>query len=118
MAKEELRYDGAATLIDVTADWLMSQALADGDMESLVEGCCKRLVAAGIPLVRMYLAFRTLHPLFRAVGLTWSREAGMNTVGYLHSEPASNADPQAGASSPTSVSRNTLLPPPAGPTTA
>ncbi len=91
MAEEERRSDGAATLIDVTADWLMSQALADGDMESLVEGCCKRLVAAGIPLSRVYLAFRTLHPLFRAVGLTWTREGGMKKVGYLHSEPTGNA---------------------------
>jgi adenylate cyclase len=91
MAKRERGSEDGTTLIDVTADWLMTQALADGDMESLVDGCCKRLVAAGIPLSRVYLAFRTLHPLFRALGLTWSRDSGIDKVGYLHSESASDA---------------------------
>lgn len=39
-------------LIDPIADWLMTQALGEATMEQLVEGCCRRLWAAGIPLQR------------------------------------------------------------------
>ena len=61
------------------ADWLMAKALSGGEMESLVEGCCQRLRAAGIPLLRASLAFRTLHPLFAAVSVNWHRDRGLNT---------------------------------------
>jgi adenylate cyclase len=66
------------------ADWLMAKALSGGEMESLVEGCCQRLRAAGIPLLRASLAFRTLHPLFAAVSVNWHRDRGLNTTGHLH----------------------------------
>ncbi len=74
------RWDGG--LIDILADWLMSQALGETDMESLIEGCCNRLAAAGIPLSRAYLAFRTLHPLFRGFGYIWRRGQGVTMESY------------------------------------
>lgn len=62
---------GSDSLIDDTADWLMGQALAEADIEFLFAGCCSRLSAAGIPLSRAHLAYRTLHPLFTSKGITW-----------------------------------------------
>lgn len=42
---------GATTdLIGTVADWLMNQALGEAQMADLVDGCCNRLRAAGIPL--------------------------------------------------------------------
>ncbi|MHA1570484.1 MAG: hypothetical protein ACTSWM_01585, partial [Alphaproteobacteria bacterium] len=69
-------------LIDTLADWLMSQALGETDMESLIEGCCNRLAAAGIPLSRAYMAFRTLHPLFAGFGYIWQRGQGVTMESY------------------------------------
>ena len=69
-------------LIDTLADWLMSQALGETDMETLIDGCCNRLAAAGIPLSRAYLAFRTLHPLFAGFGYTWQRGQGVTMESY------------------------------------
>lgn len=71
-------------LIGSVADWLMAEALGEADVEKLLEGCCQRLRAAGIPLWRAYLTFRTLHPLFSAISLTWRVEGGLESVGHLH----------------------------------
>ena len=53
--------------IDGIADWLIEQALGDPDLDAMFATCCERLCAAGIPLWRTHIAFRTLHPLFEAV---------------------------------------------------
>jgi adenylate cyclase len=72
--------------IDVVADWLMDEALADTAMTELVKGCCQRLHAAGVPLLRALVSYRTLHPLFGAVWLTWHREKGMGTYEMPHGQ--------------------------------
>lgn len=62
-------------LIDEVASWLMSQALEDRQLEETVLGCFDRLYAAGVPLFRCFVAFRTLHPLYRARTIIWRRGA-------------------------------------------
>jgi len=73
-----------AALIDLVADWLMEQALADTAMSDLVDGCCKRLRAAGVPLTRALVSYRTLHPLFEAIWLTWNQGEGIGTYEMPH----------------------------------
>ncbi|MEX0921149.1 MAG: adenylate/guanylate cyclase domain-containing protein [Rhodovibrionaceae bacterium] len=68
--------DRGNPLIDEVASWLMSQALEDSQLEETVLGCFDRLYAAGIPLFRCFVAFRTLHPLYRARSIVWRRGAG------------------------------------------
>ena len=77
-----------ANLIDGVADWLMGQALAETDFEPLFEGCCERLLAAGVPLWRAHVTFRMLHPLYEAMGLTWLRGRGVETFRYPHRQEA------------------------------
>jgi adenylate cyclase len=84
MAGELTTSGGAAGLIDTVADWLMTQALAETDIERVAEGCFNRLRAAGIPLWRANIAFNTLHPLVAAVSLSWYRDQGMGTDEYRH----------------------------------
>jgi adenylate cyclase len=72
-------------LIDATADWLMSQALGEHSMQHIFSGCCDRLRAAGVPISRGHLAFRTLHPLFSAVSLTWRPGQPLDVVEHRHS---------------------------------
>lgn len=86
MTTDDAGHRADSTLIDASADWLMSQALGDTEMEHLFEGCCQRLWAAGVPVWRAYLSFRTLHPLFRAISLTWRRDSGLESVGHLHTD--------------------------------
>ena len=68
--------EGTEKLIDDIAEWLMAQALHDVAIDELIDGTCKRLRAAGLPLERMALAFQTLHPLYRGVFYVWTEKDG------------------------------------------
>ena len=75
-----------STLIDQVADWLMTQALGQTEFEEIIEGCWERLSAAGIPLWRAHVTFRTLHPLYDAMAKTWVRGTGLELASYEHLE--------------------------------
>ena len=89
MAGSAMQTDTA--LIDDVADWLMSRALEDSSVEAILQGCCTRLVAADIPVSRVALTYRTLHPLFRAIGLRWRRGGAVETDELLHGTDTSVA---------------------------
>jgi adenylate cyclase len=73
MMQDKFQDGGPSKLVDNVADWLMSQALGDGEIQAIFQGCCRRLVAAGLPLSRALITFRTLHPLYASVSLVWRR---------------------------------------------
>ncbi len=78
--------DGGEVLADGVASWLMSQALGEASVEEIFEGCCVRMLGAGIPLSRGFISFRTLHPLFASVSLIWRRGERVHTNEHLHGE--------------------------------
>jgi adenylate cyclase len=57
-------------------DWLMECALDDTDISELLSGMASRLVASGIPVDRVMVAFKTLHPLYEGVSYIWTKENG------------------------------------------
>ncbi|MCC9625645.1 adenylate/guanylate cyclase domain-containing protein [Thalassospira sp. MA62] len=57
-------------------DWLMECALDDTDISTILSGMVSRLVAAGLPVERVMVAFKTLHPLYEGVSYTWSKDNG------------------------------------------
>ena len=79
-------------LIEDTSEWLMDQALKDHDIHTMIEGCCNRLVAAGIPILRAFFGFSMIHPLYRAVGYTWMRGEGVTVNKYLHQPDGSQPE--------------------------
>jgi adenylate cyclase len=79
-------------LVNQVADWLMTQALADADVNTIVIGCCERLRAVGIPIVRGFVSFTTLHPLYRASSITWERGRGTKHADYLHDATGDNPE--------------------------
>ena len=66
------------------ADWIMGAALRGADMAQLVEGTANRLLAAGVPLARAHVSFRTLHPSFESVSLVWHRGQGVSEHEFVH----------------------------------
>jgi adenylate cyclase len=95
MPENEASATASAVLIDGVADWLMSQALGDGDVPVIVAGCCDRLLAAGIPLWRSFVSFRILHPKFASVSVIWRRDEQSGTVEHmetLHGDAFSSED--------------------------
>lgn len=51
--------------------WLVEQGLAGTAVPALLDGFCRRLVAAGVPLARGYISAAALHPLLWASGFLW-----------------------------------------------
>jgi adenylate cyclase len=87
MLDKDAKSPSGGSLIDGVADWLMTQALSEVSLEDLLDGCCARLAAAGVPLERGHIAFRTLHPLFHSTGLTWQRGQGVASESFSRSGP-------------------------------
>jgi adenylate cyclase len=56
---------------------IITSGMEDVPVATLVEGAMLRLVAAGVPLHRMQVGFRILHPLFDGMSIFWTEEAGV-----------------------------------------
>jgi adenylate cyclase len=61
---------------------IIASGLADQPVSHLVEGAMRRLVSAGVPLDRMQVGFRILHPLFDGMSITWTDTAGVEVSYY------------------------------------
>ncbi len=73
-------------LVEEVADWLMAEALGDTTIEILFQGCCDRLFAAGLPLLRVHTTYRTLHPLYNGTGMTWWRDRPLEIDHFARSD--------------------------------
>ncbi|WP_415922016.1 adenylate/guanylate cyclase domain-containing protein [Tateyamaria sp. SN6-1] len=56
-------------------DWILRHGRMRG-MEGLTHGLAERLVADGIPLMRLRFGIRTTHPLTAAVSVIWEADGG------------------------------------------
>ena len=83
--------DVSTILLDKVADWLTQSSLAGDNLETIVQGFCERIAAAGLPIARVNLSFSMLHPLYDALGFTWKRSTGMTVEGYRH-DPGNKPD--------------------------
>jgi adenylate cyclase len=54
----------------------VESGLEDRAIDELLAGLATRLVDAGIPVTRIQIAFRLLHPLFDFFTVTWTQDAG------------------------------------------
>ena len=66
-------------------NWTIKNAWASASISDLVAAFATELVRTGIPLLRLSLHIRTLHPLLGATGLIWRRghdEVVQNQVGH------------------------------------
>jgi adenylate cyclase len=63
---------------------IIASGIADEPVTHLVEGAMQRLVLAGVPLHRMQVGFRILHPLFDGMSVTWIEEARVAVSYYDH----------------------------------
>jgi adenylate cyclase len=66
------------------AEWLVRDAGRYGDGRELVAAAAERLIAAGVPLMRLAIHVRTLHPEIQSYLLLWEREAGASLTPRYH----------------------------------
>jgi adenylate cyclase len=58
------------------ADWLVAEGRLLADPVTLVDGFCRRLIAAGLPLQRVRIGQSITHPLLTAWGVVWTTARG------------------------------------------
>jgi adenylate cyclase len=68
--------------------WILRHATAEDDGGALLEGICRGLNDAGLPLWRMSLATPTIDPNHRAVATSWRRDVGMSVLATAHGAEA------------------------------
>ena len=68
--------------------WLIEAGTNDAATETLFEGFCGRLTAAGVPIARGFLSIAGLHPLRRAYSLTWSDGRIVEVTDFGHARMA------------------------------
>lgn len=68
---------------DSLTAWLVGEARTVGGPRAQLEGFCRRLLAAGLPLYRASFNLGTLHPQLRAQSFVWERATDA-AVAYDH----------------------------------
>jgi len=74
-------WEMTASLKDLT-EWLIQQGLENTPVETWLEECCNRLVAAGIPLQRVNVAMQAHHPEIGSVAFRWHRDGESERVDF------------------------------------
>ncbi|HKX07468.1 MAG TPA: adenylate/guanylate cyclase domain-containing protein [Stellaceae bacterium] len=67
----------------------MESGLDDRPIAEMLAGLADRLLDAGIPVTRIQIAFRLLHPLFDFLSATWTRETGAIVSAGVNDEQVS-----------------------------
>lgn len=76
---------------DPIVAWIAQQGLRGVSVDQLVPGYCERLVAAGLPLMRMFVGVETLHPLYEGYSYVWRRQTGeLSTEAYFRGREESD----------------------------
>jgi len=78
--------------------WLIEAGTNDVATETLFDGFCGRLAAAGVPIARGFLSIAGLHPLRRAYSLTWSDGRIVEVTDFGHATIATGEFRDAGMS--------------------
>src|SRR5262245_28678096 len=68
--------------------WLIEAGTSDVTAETLFDGFCERLAAAGVPIARGFLSIAGLHPLRRAHSLTWNHGQSVEITDFGHAAMA------------------------------
>lgn len=66
------------------SDWLIQQGLEGTSQEDLLEGYCEKLLSASIPIQRLHVAQRALHPQFGSIGFDWWKDEGVAREPIAH----------------------------------
>lgn len=82
-------WEMTAALKDLT-DWLIRQGLEDVPVETWLEACCNKMVAAGVPLQRVNLSLRAHHPEIGAVAFRWTRGGANERFAYQRNSDAAD----------------------------
>ena len=65
-------------------NWLITQGIEGTGQADTLDGYCTRILAAGIPIMRVHVSQRAYHPEFGSISFDWNKDAGVGTVHLAH----------------------------------
>lgn len=74
-----VRHDRLEDVRLAVASWIVEAGLADLGPQVLVRGAAQKMREVGLPVDRLQVSFRLLHPLFDGMSLTFTEKAGLQT---------------------------------------
>lgn len=69
--------------VQTISNWLIEMGLMSASFEDILAGTCERLNAAGVPLMRVMMIMRTLHPSVSALSFVWRRGRSVKSENVL-----------------------------------
>jgi adenylate cyclase len=74
----------ASAALSIIADWVTAAGLAGKSEAVLLEGFCRKVLAAGVPVARAAVIVDTLHPVHEGRAFRWNRDTaeGPETIEY------------------------------------
>ncbi len=84
-----------AAIFQNLMDWLIDGARSAPDAKAMMTECCERLVEAGVPLWRVGVFIRTLHPEIFGTNFVWKpgAEVEIGTVDFSISWSRTSSTP-------------------------
>lgn len=70
-------------------DWLVQQGIMGATQQELVSGYCEKLVALGVPLMRLHVAQSAFHPKYGGISVIWSPADGVTSETFAFTEEPS-----------------------------
>jgi len=64
--------------IHAISAWPVEQGLLQTPIETMLSGFCEQAEAAGLPIMRVNIVTRTLHPVIESVGHIWTRDESIS----------------------------------------
>ena len=74
-----------------TSGWSPRGLLAS-PIGDVLAGIGRRLIAFGVPVVRAHIDGTTLHPMYEAMGATWTADGGVQPVSHRHGSSLTDTD--------------------------
>ena len=74
--------EGATNQVGDLATWLTRQGLEGTGQEQILESYCNKLVEIGLPVHRVHVAQRALHPVYGGIGFDWQHDTGVSREHY------------------------------------
>jgi adenylate cyclase len=71
---------GVTGRLGPVAEWIEHEGRLGTDLKRFIAALMDRIVAAGIPIWRVYLGMQLMHPQLQAMGLVWRRDQDMEVM--------------------------------------
>ena len=78
--------------LDRIDEWLVAQGLLANPIGDILAGVSQRLIEFGVPVVRAHIDGTALHPIYEAMGATWTADGGVETVRHRHGSSLTDTD--------------------------